>query len=190
MARSGSGFFGSSVVPFRIVFLMWLVFSVQFFYGYDFGVLGIRPRTISGLIGIFLAPLIHGDYLHLLSNTFPLLFLGTVLYFFYERIGGIVFFRCYFVTNIAVWLLSPRDSYHIGASGLVYGIACFLVVFGLIRQDFKSLVISLIVFLLYGGIFFYGVLPTDAHISWEAHLAGALVGGITAYNLAPKRIIR
>lgn len=190
MPKSYTGFFGSSIMPFRIVFIMWLVFSIQFFYGFDFGVLGIRPRTASGLIGIFAAPLIHGTYQHLLSNTFPLLFLGTVLYFFYERIGGTVFFRSYFYTNILVWLLSPRDSYHIGASGLVYGITAFLIFFGLIRQDFISLVVAVLVLLIYGGAFLYGVMPADPRVSWEAHLAGALVGALTAFNLAPKKHVR
>ena len=190
MRKSNMVFFGSSVVPFRVVFIMWLVFSIQFFYGFDFAIFGIRPRTALGLIGIFAAPLIHGNYMHLLSNTIPLLFLGSVLYFFYERIGGTVFFRCYFYTNILVWLLSPRDSYHIGASGLVYGITSFLIFFGLIRQDFISLFIAVIVLLIYGGAFVYGVMPADPRISWEAHLAGALVGALTAFNLAPKRHIR
>jgi membrane associated rhomboid family serine protease len=190
MQKSSEGFFGSSVVPFRIVFIMWLVFSIQFFYGFDFGVFGIRPRTAQGLIGIFAAPLIHGDYYHLLSNTFPLLFLGSVLYFFYERMGGTVFFRCYFYTNFLVWLLSPRDSYHIGASGLVYGITSFLIFFGLIRQDFISLIIAVLVLMIYGGVFISGVIPSDPRISWEAHLAGALVGGFTAFNLAPRKNIR
>ncbi len=187
MPQPKSGFFESSIVPFRIVFLMWLIFSIQFFYGFDFGIFGIRPRTGTGLIGIFAAPLIHGDYYHLLSNTFPLLFLGSVLFFFYDRIGGTVFFRCYFYTNILVWLLSPRDSYHIGASGLVYGITSFLIFFGLIRQDFISLSIAVLILLIYGGVFFSGVMPSDPRISWEAHLAGALVGGVTAFNLAQKR---
>jgi membrane associated rhomboid family serine protease len=161
---------------------MWLVFSIEFFYGYDLGWLGIRPRTFSGLIGILTAPMIHGSLLHLISNTIPLLFLGSLLFFFYERIGGIVFFRCYFFTNMLVWLLSPRVSYHIGASGLIYGISSFLIFYGFIRGDFWSLIISLVVLVMYGGIF-YGVLPLDPRISWESHLAGAIVGATTAFDL-------
>ncbi|MBY0432993.1 MAG: rhomboid family intramembrane serine protease [Cyclobacteriaceae bacterium] len=165
---------------------MWLVFSIEFFNGIDLGWLGIRPRTFTGLIGIFTAPLIHGNLAHLLSNTLPLLFLGSVIFFFYERIGGIVFFRCYIITNTLVWLLSPRVSYHIGASGLVYGLSAFLIFFGFIRKDFWSLLISVIVFLMYGGIF-YGVLPTDPRVSWESHLAGAVVGIYTAFDLKNTR---
>lgn len=169
-----------------MVFLMWLAFSIEFFYGIDFGFLGIMPRSFGGLIGIFTAPIIHGDLAHLISNTLPLLFLGSVLFFFYERIGRVVFFRCYFYTNILVWLLSPRASYHIGASGLIYGLSAFLIFFGLLRQDFVSFLISIGIIFIYGGIF-YGILPTDPHISWESHLAGALVGAVTAFNLADKK---
>lgn len=180
-------FFGSSVVPFRLVFIMWLSFSIQFFYHIDLGFLGIKPRTLEGLIGIFTAPMIHGNYMHLLSNTVPLLFLGTILFFFYERIGGIVFFRCYFITNILVWIFSQRLSYHIGASGLIYGLAAFLICYGLLKQDFVSLIVSTFVFFIHGGIFLTGILPSDPRISWESHLAGALVGLVTAFNLAQKR---
>lgn len=186
MADSETTFFGSSVIPFRLVFLMWLAFSLEFFYGIDLGFLGIMPRTFAGLIGIFTAPIIHGNLSHLISNTLPLLFLGSTLFFFYERIGRTVFFRCYFYTNALVWLFSPRVSYHIGASGLIYGLSAFLIVFGLLRRDFVSFLISIGVFLMYGGIF-YGVLPTDPYVSWESHLAGALVGTVTAFNLSHKK---
>ena len=182
MTETRSSFFGSSVAPFRLVFIMWLVFSIEFFGNFDFGWLGIRPRTFSGLIGILTAPMIHGDLSHLISNTLPLLFLGSTLFFFYGRIGRTVFLRCYLWTNILVWIFSPRVSYHIGASGLIYGLSSFLIFFGLIRKDFWSLVISIIVFLMYGGIF-YGVLPLDPHVSWESHLAGSVIGAITAYDL-------
>ena len=130
--------------------------------------------------------MIHGDLMHLVSNTVPLLFLGTVVFFFYPRIGGIVFFRCYIITNILVWIFSPRVNYHIGASGLIYGLSAFLIFFGLLRKDFWSLFISIVVFLMYGGIF-YGVLPNEPHISWESHLAGAVVGTVTAFNLKDQR---
>lgn len=186
MSREGPGFWGSSVVPFRLVFLMWLVFSLDFLYGIKFIFLGIKPRSWEGLVGLFTAPLVHGNLSHLVSNTLPLLFLGSALFFFYERIGRAVFFRCYFITNLLVWLLSPRISYHIGASGLIYGLSSFLIFFGLLRKDFLSLLISVVVLLSYGGIF-YGILPTEPGISWESHLAGALVGMVTAFNFKDKK---
>ncbi len=188
MAVRENEIFGSSVVPFRLVFIMWLSFSIEYFFQIDLGYLGILPRTFSGLVGIFFAPMVHGSLGHLISNTFPLLFLGTLLYFFYDRIGGTVFFRCYFVTNILVWLFSPRQSYHIGASGLIYGLASFLILIGILRKDFLSLAISVVILFFYGSAIFYGVFPTDPRISWEAHLFGALTGAVTAFDLSHKKV--
>lgn len=116
-----------------------------------------------------------------------MLFLGSVLFFFYGRIGGQVFFRSYFWTNILVWLFA-RPANHIGASGVVYGLAFFLISFGFFRRDFLSIIISAIVLLLYGGVF-YGVLPTDPHISWESHFAGALVGITTAVTFSKQKTV-
>ena len=107
---SESSIFGSSVIPFRLTFLMWATFYLESLVGLPLVVFGIEPRTFHGLIGIFTAPLIHGDILHLISNSVPLLFLGSVLFFFYERIGGAVFFRAYFWTNILVWLFARPAS--------------------------------------------------------------------------------
>jgi membrane associated rhomboid family serine protease len=177
--------FESGLVPFRLVFLIWLVFTLEFYSNIDLSFLGIRPRNMSGLIGVITAPLVHGSLYHLLSNTFPLLFLGATIFFFYMRIAGIVFFRSYFWTNILVWIFA-RDALHIGASGVVYGLASFLVLFGLFRRDFISLFISIVVFIIYGSVF-YGILPTDSRVSWEAHLAGALVGLFSAVEFSKTR---
>jgi len=165
---------------------MWAAFYVEFFWGWPLHYFGIRPRTLDGLIGIFTAPMLHGGLNHLISNTIPLLFLGTVLFFFYERIAGIVFFRAYFWTNVLVWIFGRPASNHIGASGVVYGLAFFLIFFGIFRRDFTSIVISVVVILMYGGVV-YGVLPFDPQISWESHLAGALVGIYTAVGLSAQK---
>jgi membrane associated rhomboid family serine protease len=176
---------GSAAIPLRFVFLAWLVFLLEISYGWNFSGLGIEPRSISGLLGIFFAPLLHGDFYHLLSNTIPLLFLGTMLFYFYGRIGQTVFIRAYFWTNISVWLFA-RPTIHIGASGVVYGLAFFLIFFGIFRRDFVSLVISIVTICMYGGVF-YGILPTNPNISWESHFSGALVGIFTAINLRNKK---
>jgi membrane associated rhomboid family serine protease len=182
----GRSVLGSSIVPFRMVFFMWLAFFLEYMYGWPLSAFGIQPRTAFGLIGIFTAPLVHGNLSHLVSNTFPLLFLGSALFFFYPRIAGTVFFRAYFWTNILVWIFVFRPGSHIGASGLVYGLAFFLIFFGLFRRDFLSLLISVITLLLYGGVF-YGVLPTDPRVSWESHFAGALVGFTSAITFSSKK---
>jgi membrane associated rhomboid family serine protease len=176
---SRSSIWGSAATPFRVVFLMWLIFYLELVTGFPFTNFGIVPFTARGIIGIFVAPLLHGNLDHLISNTIPLLFLGTVLYFFYPRIAATVFLRCWFLTNLLVWLFAWRQAVHIGASGLVYGLAYFLIFFGIFKRDFMSMLISIIILLMYGSVF-YGILPTDPRISWESHLAGGLVGIYTA----------
>lgn len=180
------GWFGSSVVPFRIVFLMWAAFYVEFFYGWPLSYFGIGPWSVKGLIGIVTGPLLHGSLDHLISNTVPLLFLGTILYFFYEKVAGTVFFRAYFWTNVLVWLFGRPYSNHIGASGIVYGLAFYLIFFGIFRRDFTSMLISIVVVLLYGSVI-YGILPSDPRVSWEAHFAGALVGIYSAIEMSSKK---
>ncbi len=174
----------SFLPPIRFTFLMWLFFSIEITFGLDFGFLGILPRQTSGLVGILTAPLVHGNFQHILSNTFPLLFLGGVLYMFYNRIANQVFIQCYLITNFFVWLLA-RSSYHIGASGLVYALAAFLIAIGLFRKDFTSLMIAVIVIGLYGGLM-YGILPVNNGVSWESHLLGAIVGVGTAWGFSRK----
>jgi membrane associated rhomboid family serine protease len=167
---------------FRFVFLMWVVYTIQFFLGVNFNSFGIYPRTIPGLLGILTAPLVHGSSVHILSNTIPLLFLGWTLFFFYENIARQVFVICYFATNALVWVFA-RPSLHIGASGIVYGIACFLIFYGFFKKDFKSLLISVVIIFFYGGMV-YGLFPNQPGISWESHLIGAIVGGYTAMYFA------
>jgi len=167
------------IVPSRMVFLMWLAYTAEQFYSYNLGVFGIYPRTLPGMVGILTGPLIHGNVIHLVSNTFPILFLGTTLYFFYSSIAPRVFIQCYLGTGFMVWIFG-RESFHIGASGVIYSIASFLIFFGIFKKDLKSLIISLIVVSLYWTLL-YGIFPGQRGVSWESHLFGALVGGATAF---------
>jgi membrane associated rhomboid family serine protease len=177
----------SLVIPIRFVFILWAVYALGLILPFDLALLGIYPRSFQGMVGILLAPLIHGNMLHLISNTLPLLFLGIILFLFYDRIARKVFFQCYFFTNILVWIFA-RPSLHIGASGLVYGLASFLIFFGMFRKDFRSIIISLIILVLYGGLV-YGIFPQQPGVSWESHLMGALVGLTTASQLAKVKIV-
>jgi len=172
----------SLVIPFRMIFIMWAVFFVNAIYTFDLSVFGIIPRQPIGLIGVLAAPLLHGSLTHLVSNTLPLLFLGTTLFFFYPRIAVKVFFQIYIISGFLVWLLA-RPSIHIGASGLIYGLAAFLISFGIFRKDLKSLIISIIITLIYGGLI-YGILPNQPGISWESHLMGGVVGVVIAMRFS------
>ncbi len=169
----------SAIAPLRLVFLMWLFFTVEHYLAMDLGFLGIYPLSVKGLIGILTAPMIHGNFNHLLSNTIPLLALGGTLYFFYPSVAPKVFMQAYFFTNILVWIFG-RPFYHIGASGIVYSLASFLIFYGFFHRNFKTVIISLVVVSVYGGLAF-GVMPFNQSISWESHLMGALVGIVGAF---------
>lgn len=157
------------------VLLIWLVKILEYSFDYDLSNFGILPRTIKGSIGIFMAPLIHGDIYHLISNTFPILFLGIGILYFYDRIALLVIGLIYIISGFWVWI-AARDAYHVGASGVIYGMLSFLILSGFLRKDNKALALSFVVLFLYGTTLFSGIIPSDPHISWESHLMGAIAG--------------
>ncbi len=160
------------ILPF--VGLLWLIKLSEIFFNVTFAGFGIFPRTDFGLVGILAAPLIHGNVPHLLSNSLALLLLGSVLWWLYRGVAGAVFACCYLGTGLLVWVFG-RPAVHIGASGLLYGIALFLMTIGLFRRDARSILVSVLVVFFYSGIL-WGVLPVDPQVSFESHLLGALVG--------------
>lgn len=178
--------FDSFSIPFKLVAVMWGVFFMGNLFGFQTGILGVYPREWFGLPGIISMPLVHGSFAHLISNTFPLLFLGATLFYFYKRIALKILMACYFITGIVIWLFA-RPSFHIGASGLIYAIAAFLVFFGIFRKDLRSLFVSIIIIILYGGMV-YGILPIQPGVSWESHLFGGAVGTVMAYRYQNYRI--
>ena len=142
---------------------------------------GVYPRTIAGLVGIPLAPLVHGSFEHLISNTLPLLLLGTGMLFLYPRASQFALPFLHLAPGVGVWLFA-RDAYHLGASGLVYGMMFFLLVVGMLRKDRGSVGFSTAVLFLYSGMLI-GLLPEDSGISFEYHLFGALAGAACAFAL-------
>jgi len=168
-------------IPARMLFCMWALFWLQALLSVPLNDYGILPRTFIGLIGILTAPLLHGNLAHLVSNSVPLLFLGTTLYFFYRKQAFVVFTSCYLVTGVLVWIFA-RSSIHIGASGLIYGLASFLVFAGLFRRDFMAILISVVIILSYSQLI-YGLLPIQKGVSFESHLLGGLVGLFCAWQL-------
>jgi membrane associated rhomboid family serine protease len=157
---------------------MWLTWIFQVADGRDFYYLGIYPRRFDGLPGIITSPFVHGSFNHLISNTFPFLFLLTAIFYFYRNIAWrLVIYSC-LATGFLVWALA-RPSYHIGASGQIYCYASFLFFSGIVRKNVNLLAISLLVIFLYGSMI-WGIFPVEPEISFESHLVGLVVGGIMA----------
>jgi membrane associated rhomboid family serine protease len=168
-------------VVLSFVLLLWLIKFTEYFTGTNFIQLGIYPRHVSGLIGIICAPLIHGSFAHLFANTAPTMLIGTMLLYGYPRAARVVLPVVYFGSGICVWLFA-RESHHIGASGLVFGMLFFVFTVGVLRWERRAIALSLIVFFLYGGLLL-GILPTNQDISFESHLSGAVIGILLAFRL-------
>ena len=163
------------------VALIWLVQLVSFSFDLGLERLGVRPREWIGLPGILLAPLLHGGFDHLIANSLPLLVLGPVMLHLYPQSAGKVLPAVYFGPGIAVWLFA-RGSVHVGASGLIYGLDSYIFFAGIIRRDRRAIAASLLVSFMYGSAV-WGVLPIKSGMSWETHLAAALIGLVLALLL-------
>lgn len=175
-------FFGSLVIPSILIALMWLVKIVEVSYGIDLGRFGVKPHDVNGLAGILTLPFLHGSWEHLVSNSVPILVLGTALYYCYPTLANRVMLITYLASGLLTWCLGNPNSTHIGASALVYGLNLFLIVSGFIRGNRMLTVIALIMVFLYGS-FIWGMIPELAelqNISWEGHLSGAIVGIVLA----------
>jgi len=154
--------------------LIWFVKLVESLIGISFYQLGVNPQSASGLIGIVVAPLIHGSLEHVLGNTLPVLLLGSMLIYGYPKSRWWVLTVVWLLSGLGVWLFA-RSSYHIGASGLTHGVFFYLVVIGILRHDSRSSALLILAFFMYGTMF-RSIFPQEPGVSFEYHLFGALSG--------------
>lgn len=160
------------------VVVLWLVKLFEIEFNLDFSNLGVLPLSVKGLRGILFSPLIHANFDHLIANTLPIFILTFSLFFFYRKSSYTIFILIYLLSGLFVWL-GGREALHIGVSGVIYGLAAFLFLSGIISFNIRLLTISLVVSLVYGGMF-WGIFPIKPEISWESHLWG----GISGFGLA------
>jgi len=169
----------SMIIPGIFVFMMWLVKLIEILFETDFSRFGIYPLTARGLPGILFSPFIHADFTHLFSNTVPLFFLSLALFYFYSEVAVGVFIWTYFLTGLLVWI-GGREAWHIGASGVVYGLASFLFFSGIIRRYLRLIALSLLIVFLYGSMV-WGLFPgVYKNVSWESHMLGFFSGVVLA----------
>jgi membrane associated rhomboid family serine protease len=186
-------------LPIAFVLLLWGIHLIEVLSDEELAAfMGILPRQAEGLLGIVTFPLIHGGWGHLSSNSLPLIILGTAILFFYRPIAlrSIAFI---YLLHGALVFLAARPVTHIGASGLVYGFAAFLLTSGILRRERSLMALSMLVIFIYGvrrerslmalsmlvifiyGGMIWGVLPIREGVSWEGHLFGAIAGIAAAF---------
>ncbi|MCB0737473.1 MAG: rhomboid family intramembrane serine protease [Bacteroidetes bacterium] len=169
----------SATVPLFMVLLLWVVKWLENIFGADVAHFGILPGKLAGLKGIITSPFIHADYGHLINNSVPLFVSGTLLFYFFDKIAIKVFPIMFISSGILTWIIARGNSYHIGASGGIYGLVTFVIVAGVLSDKRSLGAISMLLTFLYGSMI-WGLIPIDYTISWEGHLAGAISGMLAA----------
>lgn len=164
-------------LPLFFVWFLWFVYWLEVKFDFDFVENGIYPRTFSGLQGIVFSPFIHSDLEHLYNNSIPLLILLAALRYFYSNQSVAVIGYGILLSGLITWFVG-RDSFHIGASGLIYVLVSFIFFKGIQTKYYRLVALSLAVVLVYGGLVWYVFPKVDEKISWEGHLAGFITGCI------------
>ena len=144
------------------------------------------PRTCGGLVGILTSNFLHANLGHIVSNTVPLFVLSLLLTIFYRHLFAPVIVTIILISGPLLWLLG-RSANHIGASILIYGLAAFLISYGLLKKAFVPALVALFVGLVYGWGLLLGFIPSGC-ISWEGHLFGAVGGVVAAYQFRTAKL--
>ncbi|HNS39839.1 MAG: rhomboid family intramembrane serine protease [Anaerolineae bacterium] len=170
------------------IIALWLIEIIdQLFFGGALDGYGIIPRQLIGLRGIFFAPLLHGDFAHLLANTAPFLILGFLVMARHEEQFPAITVLIIIISGLGTWLIAPSNTVHVGASGLIFGYFAYLIVNAWYERSLAAIALAILVLALYGGLL-AGVLPANG-VSWQGHLFG-IVGGVAAayYYSGPRQI--
>jgi membrane associated rhomboid family serine protease len=170
-------------IVIALVALMWGLEIVDVALDHRLDQYGIEPRDPDGLDGVVAAPFLHVGFGHLLANTLPFVVMGVVIAFEGPlRLVGVTAIVA-IVSGLGTWLVAPDNTIHLGASGVVFGYATYLIARGLFNRRAGELAIGAGVALLWGGALLGGLEPQRG-ISWQGHLFGALGGLLAAWALA------
>ncbi len=187
LQRMPAPFFGFDMRPvddirisLTIVSLMWAIHIINMSLSVDLRIYGIHPRKLDSLWGILFMPFLHGNFTHLIANTSTLFILLTMSLFYSRRQTIKAVLMICLMGGGFVWLLGTKNSVHIGASGLIFGLIGFLMFLGMFRREWKTLFFSLAVCFFYGGALF-SLLVYIPGISWAGHFFGFLSGVMAAW---------
>jgi len=178
--------FAGVLLVLGIVALMWVLEVVDVLADHRLDEYGIEPRDEDGLAGIVAAPFLHVGFGHLAANTLPFLAMGVVIAL--QGVGRLLAVTAIvgLVSGLGTWLVAPASTIHLGASGIVFGYATYLISRGIFNRDALEIAIGVVVGAIWGTALLGGLLPQEG-ISWQGHLFGAIGGVVAARVLARRR---
>jgi membrane associated rhomboid family serine protease len=173
------------IVVAALAALMWVVEVIDQVLDGRLDRNGIEPRELDGLDGVVWAPFLHADFQHLIGNTVPFLLLGFAIAF--SGVARVILVTAIVavVGGLGTWLIAPENTVHIGASGIVFGFAGYLVARGVFSRSPTQLLLGVVVVVVWGATLLQGLVPEEG-ISWQGHLFGA-VGGVVAARVLSQR---
>jgi membrane associated rhomboid family serine protease len=169
-----------------IVGLMWVMEVINTLDSNQLDGDGIFSRDVGRLWGIVTAPFLHKSFAHLTSNTIPLLFMGLIIAMRGAGRLALVTAIVILVGGLGTWLIGPAGVSTIGASGVVFGYATYLLTRGVFNRSLLELVVGVVVGVLWGGALLSSLVPQPG-ISWQGHLCGAIGGVVAAWLMASRR---
>jgi membrane associated rhomboid family serine protease len=169
-----------------MVAVMWLLEVVNTLDANHLDGDGIISRNVGRLWGILTAPFLHASFAHLSSNTVPFVFLGVIIALRGARALALVTAIVIVLGGLGTWLIGPSNIPTIGASGVVFGYAGFLLARGLFNRNVLELLTGGVVAVVWGSALVSSLVPHDG-ISWQGHLCGGIAGIIAAWLVSNRR---
>lgn len=176
--RASAGLLRAAAPTAVLIVLMWIAQLVLIVGGrLIIPGAGLIPRHLAGLDGVLFSPILHAGWGHLIGNTTALIVLGPVAALVSRRPVALLA-ASWLGSGLLTWLIGT-PGVHIGASGIVYALIAFLLVYGIVARRALAVVVSVVVAVTHLGSSLLGLLPQPG-LSWTGHLAGAVVGVLLA----------
>jgi membrane associated rhomboid family serine protease len=169
-----------------IVVLMWVIEVINSLDGQRLDSDGLYPRNVGHLWGILTAPFLHLGYPHLIDNTIPFVFMGVIIALRGAGRLALVTAIVIILGGLGTWLIAPAGTVTVGASGVVFGYATYLLTRGIFNRSWLEFLTGIVVGVVWGGALLSSLIPQRG-ISWQGHLCGAIAGIIAAWLLARPR---
>lgn len=169
------------IFAFVLLAFSWLIFFLNSFLPVDLNRLGIEPREVGGLMGIFIMPFLHGNIWHISNNSVAFIALSGLLILFHGRSYGILLLEITLITGLLVWLFSLETVIHIGASGVIFGMSGFLLFAGFFNLKIVQVIAGIITLFFYGLPLLIGLVPIQEGISYSGHWFGFITGVVLAF---------